>query len=601
MAKEKQAVTLPDFMTVRQLAELISSSPIDVMKKLIANGILASINQQIDFDTAAIVLEEFGYEAQSQTAIEEKAKEQQRTEEITRKWETVYFGEKAENMVARPPIVTIMGHVDHGKTTLLDTIRQANVAGGESGGITQHIGAYRAKHNDRIITFLDTPGHEAFTAMRARGAQGSDIVILVVAADDGVMPTTREALMHARAANVPIVVAITKVDKRNANIEMVKNQLSDLGLTPEDWGGDVFMVPVSSQQKTGIDDLLEALILVADSNSFVANPTGTARGVVIESRMDKSRGAQATLLVLNGTLKRGDVVLAGTSHGRIRAMYDETGKLLEEVGPSTPVSVIGFSEPPEPGERFEKIKNDKEARVIAEQRMDDKADEIQLPTRTFTLEDAFARFQAGKVKELTVILKVDVQGSLQPILEGLKNVSEKNPEGIRINVLASDVGDVSDSDIMLAAASSAIVMAFHVEISPAARALASTHSVDIRVYSIIYKLFEDMELALKGMLEPKFEAKTIGIAEVRQVFKISRLGSIAGSYVREGEIRRNAKVRVKRNGKVLMDNASVGSLKRVTEDVREVRTGFECGIGLDGFSAFETGDMLEFFVMERVN
>jgi len=601
MAKEKQAVTLPDFMTVRQLAELISSSPIDVMKKLIANGILASINQQIDFDTAAIVLEEFGYEAQSQTAIEEKAKEQQRTEEITRKWETVYYGEKAENMVARPPIVTIMGHVDHGKTTLLDTIRQANVAGGESGGITQHIGAYRAKHNDRIITFLDTPGHEAFTAMRARGAQGSDIVILVVAADDGVMPTTREALMHARAANVPIVVAITKVDKRNANIEMVKNQLSDLGLTPEDWGGDVFMVPVSSQQKTGIDDLLEALILVADSNSFVANPTGTARGVVIESRMDKSRGAQATLLVLNGTLKRGDVVLAGTSHGRIRAMYDETGKLLEEVGPSTPVSVIGFSEPPEPGERFEKIKNDKEARAIAEQRMDDKADEIQLPTRTFTLEDAFARFQAGKVKELTVILKVDVQGSLQPILEGLKNVSEKNPEGIRINVLASDVGDVSDSDIMLAAASSAIVMAFHVEVSPAARALASTHSVDIRVYSIIYKLFEDMELALKGMLEPKFEAKTIGIAEVRQVFKISRLGSIAGSYVREGEIRRNAKVRVKRNGKVLMDNASVGSLKRVTEDVREVRTGFECGIGLDGFSAFETGDMLEFFVMERVN
>ena len=601
MAKEKQVVTLPDFMTVRQLAEIISSSPIDVMKKLIANGILASINQQIDFDTAAIVLEEFGYEAQSQSAIEEKAKEQQRTEEITRKWETVYYGEKAENMVTRPPIVTIMGHVDHGKTTLLDTIRKANVAAGESGGITQHIGAYRAKHNDRIITFLDTPGHEAFTAMRARGAQGSDIVILVVAADDGVMQTTREALMHARAANVPIVVAITKIDKRNANVEMVKNQLSDLGLTPEDWGGDVFMIPVSAQQKTGIDDLLEALLLVADSNSFVANPSGVARGVVVESRMDKNRGAQATLLLLNGTLKRGDVVIAGTSHGRIRAMYDETGKLVEEVGPSTPVSVIGFNEPPAPGERFEKMKNDKEARALSEQRLSDKADENQLPTRTFTLEDAFARFQAGKAKELNVILKVDVQGSLQPILDGLKSVSEKNPEGIRINVLASDVGDVSDSDIMLASASSAIVMAFHVDVSPAARSLASTHNVDIRVYSVIYKLFEDMELALKGMLEPKFEPKTIGVAEVRQTFKISRLGVIAGSYVREGEIRRNAKVRVKRAGKVLIDNASVGSLKRMNEDVREVRTGFECGIGLDNFSAFEVGDLLEFFVMERVN
>ncbi len=601
MAKEKQAVTLPDFITVRQLAETINSSPIDVMKKLIANGTLASINQQIDFDTAAIVLEEFGYEAQSQSAIDEKAKEQQRTEEITRKWETVYYGEKAENMVVRPPIVTIMGHVDHGKTTLLDTIRKANVAAGESGGITQHIGAYRAKHNDRVITFLDTPGHEAFTAMRARGAQGSDIVVLVVAADDGVMQTTREALMHARAANVPIVVAITKIDKRNANVEMVKNQLSDLGLTPEDWGGDVFMVPVSSQQKTGIDDLLEALLLVADSNSFVGNPTGTPRGVVIESRMDKSRGAQATLLVLNGTLKRGDVVVAGTSYGRIRAMYDETGKLVDEVGPSTPVSVIGLNEPPEPGERFEKMKNDKEARVLIEQRLDDKTDNTVLAPRTFTLEDAFARFQAGKVKELTVILKVDVQGSLQPILEGLKNVSEKNPEGIRINVLASDVGDVSDSDILLAAASSAIVMAFHVEVSPAARILAATHSVDIRVYSVIYKLFEDMELALKGMLEPKFEAKTIGVAEVRQVFKISRLGSIAGCYVRDGEIRRNAKVRVKRNGKVLSDNNTVGSLKRVNDDVREVRTGFECGVGLDSFSAFEAGDVLEFFVMERVN
>jgi translation initiation factor IF-2 len=601
MAKEKQVVVLPDFMTVRQLAETIHSSPIDVMKKLIANGILASINQQIDFETAAIVLEELGFEAQAQSAIDAKEKEQARTEEITRKWETVYYGEKAENMITRPPIVTIMGHVDHGKTTLLDTIRKANVAAGESGGITQHIGAYRAKHNDRQITFLDTPGHEAFTAMRARGAQGSDIVVLVVAADDGVMQTTREALNHARAANVPIVVAITKIDKRNANIEMVKNQLSELELTPEDWGGDVFMIPVSAQQKTGIDDLLEALLLVADSNSFVANPKGTSRGVVIESRMEKSKGALATLLVLNGTLKRGDVVVAGTAYGRIRAMYDEAGKSVDEVGPSTPVSVIGLNEPPNPGERFERMKNDKEARAIVEERLQEKADAATLPARTFTLEDAFARFQAGKVKELNVILKVDVQGSLQPIVDGLKSVSEKNPEGIRINILASDVGDVSDSDIMLADASTAIVIAFHVNVSPAARATAATHSVDIREYSIIYKLFEDMELALKGMLEPKFEPKTIGTAEVRQVFTISRVGKIAGCYVREGEIRRNAKVRVKRGSKVILETATVGSLKRNTEDVREVRTGFECGVSIDGFNEFETGDLIEFFVMERVN
>jgi translation initiation factor IF-2 len=601
MAKEKQVVVIPDFVTVRQLADAIHASPIEVMKKLISNGIMASINQQIDFDTAAIVAGEFSYEVQSETAIAEQAKEQKRSEEMTRKWESIYAGESADQLVNRPPIVTILGHVDHGKTTLLDTIRKANVAAGEAGGITQHIGAYRAKHNERIITFLDTPGHEAFTAMRARGANGADLAILVVAADDGVMPTTREALAHARAANVPIVVAITKIDKRNANVEMVKKQLSDLELVPDDWGGTTMMVPVAAQQGTGIDDLLEAILLVTDEANIVANPVGTARGVVIESRVDKSRGTLATLLVMNGTLKKGDIVVAGTAYGRVRAMYDEFSKPLDDAPPSTPVSVLGLGGMPEPGERFEIVKNDRAARDIVQERLDAKAARENQPIPALSLEDIFKQYQAGKAKELNVVLKVDVQGSLQPILDRLKEISANNPEGIRLNVLASDAGAVTENDVMLADASKAIVIGFHTEVANSARGMAANHGVEIRQYDIIYKLFEDMELALKGMLEPKYEPKTIGMAEVRQIFKISKVGAIAGSYVREGELRRNAKVRVKRGGKVIVESTTVNALKRFNEDVREVRTGFECGVSLDGFHEFQEGDQLEFFVMERVN
>lgn len=601
MGKEKNAVIVPDFLTVRQLAEITSSSPIEVMKRLIANGIMAAINQQIDFDTAAVVIEEMGFEAVSESALAAQAKEEKRAEEITRKWEQIYAGEKTENLITRPPVVTILGHVDHGKTTLLDTIRRANVAAGEAGGITQHIGAYRVKHRDRWITFLDTPGHEAFTAMRARGAQGADIAILVVAADDGVMPTTREALNHARAANVPIVVAITKIDKRNANIERVKQQLAELELVPDDWDGDTLMVPVAAINGQGVEDLLEAILLVADENDFVANPAGTARGVVLESQVDKNRGTLATLLVLNGTLKRGDVVLAGTAYGRIKAMYDEHGKPINEATPSTPVSVLGLNETPEPGERFERVKNDKIARSMADERLDAQAAAAHEPARTFTLEDIFAQFQSGKTKELNIILKVDVHGSLQPIVDSLRNISEKNEEGIKINILLAEVGAVNENDVMLADASKAIVIGFNSEISSAARSAASSRNVDIRTYNIIYKLFEDIELALKGMLEPKYESKTIGTAEVRQLFKISRIGVIAGSYIREGEVRRGAKARVKRQGKILVDNAPISSLKRFNEDVREVRTGFECGISLDGFDDFQEGDLIEFFVMERVN
>ncbi len=601
MGKEKNAIIVPDFLTVRQLAEITSASPIEVMKRLIANGIMAAINQQIDFDTAAVVIEEMGFEAVSESALAQQVKEDKRAEDMTRKWEQIYAGEKTENLITRPPVVTILGHVDHGKTTLLDTIRRANVAAGEAGGITQHIGAYRVKHQDRWITFLDTPGHEAFTAMRARGAQGADIAILVVAADDGVMPTTREALNHVRVANVPIVVAITKIDKRNANIDRVKQQLAELGVVPDDWDGDTLMVPVAALNGQGVEDLLEAILLVADENDFVANPQGISRGVVIESQVDRNRGTMATLLVLNGTLKRGEVVVAGTSFGRIKAMYDEHGKPIDEATPSTPVSVLGLNETPEPGERFERVKNDKVARTIAEDRLEAQAAAFTEPARTFTLEDIFAQFRAGKAKELNIILKVDVHGSLQPILDSLQTISEKNEEGIKVNLLVAEVGAVNENDVMLADASKAIVIGFSTEISSAARSAATFRNVDIRSYNIIYKLFEDIELALKGMLDPKFEPKTIGMAEVRQIFKISKIGVIAGSYVRDGEVRRGSKARVKRQGKILVDNASISSLKRFNEDVREVRTGFECGISLDGFNDFQEGDLVEFFIMERVN
>lgn len=601
MAKEKISVLVPDYLTVRELADLIKQSPIEVMKKLISNGIMVSINQQIDYETAALVMEDLGYEAQSASVVAVQEAEQKRSEEQNKKFEQIYAGEKREDLSTRPPIVTILGHVDHGKTTLLDTIRSANVAGGEAGGITQHIGAYRVKHNDRMITFLDTPGHEAFTAMRARGAQGADIAILVVAADDGVMPTTREALNHARAANIPIIVAITKIDKNNANVDRVKQQLADLELVPDDWDGDTMMIPVSAPRKKGIEDLLEAIILVADSSQFVANPKGVARGVVIESRVDRNRGTLATLLVMNGTLKVGDVVVVGTSYGRIKAMYDEKGVAMKTADPSTPVSVLGLNEPPLPGDRFETVKNDREARTITDERILVNKQQALQPQRAFSLEDLFANIQAGQAKELNLVVKVDVHGSLQPVVDSLNELSDKNTEGIKVRILAAEVGNITESDIMLASASQAIVIGFNVEVPSAARNSAQAHHVDIRTYTIIYKLLEDIELALAGLLEPKYEARTIGTAEVRQLFKIAKVGVIAGSYMLEGEARRNAKARVLRAGKVLVESVGISSLKRFNEDVREVRTGFECGISLDGFNDLQEGDKIEFFIMERVN
>jgi translation initiation factor IF-2 len=561
MAQEKQIILVPDYLTVRELADLIDASPIEIMKRLIANGIMASINQQID-----------------------------------------YTREKPESLQPRPPIVTILGHVDHGKTTLLDTIRKTKVAEGEAGGITQGIGAYRVIHDNRQITFLDTPGHEAFTAMRARGAQGADIVVLVVAADDGVMPTTREALNHARAANVPIVVAITKIDKRNANVDKVKQELAELGLEPMDWDGDTFVVPVSAIQGEGIEDLLEAILLTTDEHEIVANPNGDPTGTVLEARVDRSRGVIATLLVFNGTLKLGDVVVAGASYGRLKAMFDENSLAVKSAPPSTPVAVLGLHDLPQPGDTFDVMKNEKAARALVDERKQAVAAQRYQPVRgAVTLEDIFAQFRAGETKELNVILKVDVQGSLQPIVDKLESISGENKEGIRLRLLAADVGNISESDVMLASASGAIVIGFKVDVDNAARRTADSHGVDIRLYDVIYKLFEDVELALKGMLEPVYAEKTIGVAEVRQVFRISKVGTIAGCMVRDGEARRNARARVKRDGQVLVENSAVSSLKRIQEDVREVRAGFECGVGLATFGDFEEGDIIEFFVSERVS
>ena len=598
MAKEKQVILVPDYLTVRELAELIEASPIEVMKQLIANGIMASINQQVDFDTAAIVIEEMGFEAQSESALVAQEKQEEAAKAQT--WRQLYAEEKPENLTVRPPIVAILGHVDHGKTTLLDTIRKTHVAEGEAGGITQHIGAYRAQHNGRQITFLDTPGHEAFTAMRARGAQGADIAVLVVAADDGVMPTTREAINHARAANVPIVVAVTKVDKRNSNIERVKQQLAEVELVPDDWDGNTMVVPVSALQGEGIEDLLEAILLVAEDSSIVANPKANPAGVVLEANVNPSRGVIATLLVLNGNLERGDTIIAGSAYGRIKAMFDEAGNQVKTAGPSTPVAVMGLSDLPEPGDSFEAVKSEKAARQIIAERETEEADGTAA-RQPVSLQDVFAQIASGHAKELTMILKTDFQGTLQPIVDSLDTLSQNNPEGIRINILAADTGNIGESDVMLASASGAIIIGFNVDIDSAARRSADSQSVDIRLYNVIYKLLEDIELALHGMLEPQYAEKLIGSAEVRQVFRISRLGSIAGSYVRDGVIRRNARARVLRNDQVLAQDVPVASLKRINEDVREVRAGFECGIGLDGFNNFEEGDIIEFFVTERVS
>jgi translation initiation factor IF-2 len=584
-------IEIPDTLTVRDLADRIEASPIDVIKHLMANGVMANINQQIDFDTAAIVIAEFGYEAQAAEKLEADA-----SEDATQlpRWRRMLDDEDPDTLVDRPPVVTILGHVDHGKTTLLDAIRQEQVAAGEAGGITQHIGAYQIAHNDRPITFLDTPGHAAFTAMRARGAQGADIAVLVVAADDGVMPQTREALAHARAAQVPMVVALNKVDRPNANPDKVKQELADVGLVPDEWEGDTMVVPVSAKQGSGIEDLIEAIILVADSAEIQANPEGKVFGTVIEGELDKSKGVLATLLVQNGTLHVSDVVMAGNAQGRVRAMFDYQGKAIKEAAPSTPVSVLGLSDVPRAGEVFTLVESEREAKAIIKARQDK---EITAPrtAAAMTLDQVFEAYQAGETQELRLVVKADVQGSLEPIINSLEELSVGD---IRINVLHSATGNIGEDDVMLAAASGAIVIGFNVAADQSAKRAAETERVDIRLYDVIYRVTEDIEKALKGMLKPEKRVVELGEAEVLKIFTIPKQGKIAGCRVLKGEIRRNARMRVVREEENLHEGP-IASLKHEKEDVTEIREGFECGIALKGFEAFKKGDKLMAFVIEE--
>jgi translation initiation factor IF-2 len=592
MAETKTLLEIPAFITVRELAGKMGISPINVIKELMANGIMANINQMIDFDTAAIVAGEMGFDV---VAHEEVVEPEIEAEEQTG-WRKVLSEERAADLTPRPPIVTMLGHVDHGKTSLLDVIRQTNVTAGEAGGITQHIGAYQTEKDRKLITFLDTPGHEAFTAMRARGAQATDIAILVVASDDGIMPQTREAIDHARAARVPIIVALNKIDLPSSRPDVVKQQLADLDLVPDDWDGDTMVIPVSAKEKLGIDDLLEAILLVAEEADPKANPEAPASGTVLEAKIERGKGIMTTILVQNGTLHLGDTLLVGEHHGRIKSMFDYTGRRVKEAGPSTPVAVSGLDGIPAAGEQFSVVESEKVARKLIDEAREEARATTTARGRSTTLDEFFARLQEGETKTLTLIVKADVQGSLEPIVTSLERLKG---EEVDLDILRAATGPITESDVMLASASDAIILGFNVDADPIARNAANSEEVQIRTYNIIYKLIEDVEKAIKGMLAPVYEETVIGRAEVRQVFRIRNVGAIAGSYMRTGEGRRNAKARVVRNSR-LVYSGSVSSLKHLQDNVREVKAGFEFGVGIDGFNDFQEGDIIEFFVTQRV-
>jgi len=609
-----KVLELPASISLRDLAARMNVSPINVIRELMQNGVMATINQQLDFDTAAIVASAFGWEAQPIPLVtESQAPELPATTTDSKAApastlrQRLLAKEQAENegaLKTRPPVVTVMGHVDHGKTSLLDAIRKTDVASTEAGGITQHIGAYMVEHQGRKITFLDTPGHEAFTAMRARGAQVTDIAVLVVAADDGVMPQTREAIAHARAAQVPIIVAVNKIDKPNARPEMVKKELSELGLVPDEWGGNTLFIPVSAKQRTGIEDLLEGILLVAESlDTIKANPNRAAVGTIIESQLSKSKGPIATVLVQNGTLHVGDAFVAGSTYGRVRAMFDFRGQSVKKAGPSMPVSITGLSEVPAAGDILEVVEDERTARALAMQNQTRLAKEREA-RRITNLEQLFALAQANKAQKMLFIVKADTQGSLQPLVEQLYKLNPpetaQNAEAVRLEVIYQGTGDVTESDVNLAIASGAVILGYEVGVDTAARRKAESNHVDIRLYDVIYNLIEDVEKALKGSLAPKIVEKVIGTAEVKQTFKIAKVGIVAGVRVTSGVAARNAKVRVRR-GDQLVHTGTVASLKRLTEDVKEVRQGFECGLSIEGFQDFKPGDLLEFFVEEQTS
>ncbi len=587
-----QTVALPSVLTVAELAEALHTTPIAIIKELINHRIMATINQQIDYATASQVAEALNI------PTEEKVSETLAGTLVMTAEQRQKEANDDPDAVTRPPVVTIMGHVDHGKTKLLDAIRSANVAEGEAGGITQHIGAYQIELQGRKITFLDTPGHEAFTQMRARGAQITDIAVLVVAADDGVMPTTLEAIAHARAANVPIVVAINKIDRPDANPDRVKQQLAENGLIAEDYGGDIPTVEVSARERLGIEELLEVILLVADLQELKANPNRPAAGVVIESRVDRTRGVVATVLIQTGTLGLRDVIVAGGTYGRIRAMNDDRGRKARQARPSMPVEILGLLETPEAGDPVQVVADEREARAIAEERVLQRRVGVQSGERPVRLEELGKQIKSGQAKELRIIIKADVQGSLGAIQNALGRVAEEQ-QTIQLRILQALTGAVTESDVTFAAASGAIVIGFNVRPDAAAQRAAAASNVDVRFYNVIYGLIDDIEAAMKGLLEPESREVTDGYAEVRQIFRLPNRIQAAGLYVIDGRAIRNDRVRVLRSGTVVHDG-TVSALKRFKDDAREVASGYECGLSLDTFNDFQEGDQLEFYHVEKV-
>ncbi|MDU7109985.1 MAG: translation initiation factor IF-2 [Clostridium perfringens] len=584
LEQDVEVIEIGKTITVKELAEKLNKPVNDVIKTLIFTGVMAAINQEIDFETAEKVAEKYEvavYEKEEENTLEEFEEETDVEE---------------ENLAKRPPIITVMGHVDHGKTSLLDVIRQTNVTAGEAGGITQHIGAYQVRYHDNKITFLDTPGHEAFTAMRARGAQITDVVILVVAADDGIMPQTVEAINHCKAANVPMIVAINKMDREGANPDRVKQELTEHGLVVEDWGGDIIAVPVSAKTRENIDTLLEMVLLTSEMQELKADAGRKAKGTVVEAKLDKGRGAVATLLVQNGTLHMGDSIIVGSTYGRIRAMFDDSGKKIKSAGPSIPVEVLGLSEVPAAGDRFTVVKDEKTARNMAEARKEKIRQESFATSHRVSLEDLYSQIKEGSVKELSVIVKADVQGSVEAIKASLEKLST---DDVKVRVIHGAVGAISETDITLAAASNAIVIGFNVRPDNNAVAASERDGVEVKTYRVIYDAIEDIKSAMIGMLDPEYKEVVLGTAEIRATYKISNVGTIAGGYVLTGKLVRNADVRVIREGIVIFES-KLASLKRFKDDVKEVNAGYECGFSVEKFNDIKEGDIIEAYTMEAV-
>src|SRR5216110_831902 len=597
---DRRAV-LPPTLSVKDLADKLAVSPVEVIKKLMTSNIMATINQVIDFATAEIVADEFGYTVEPVASEDVVATEAAAGDGdvVTTSREELFSLAKEDpgKLKPRPPIVTVLGHVDHGKTSILDAIRKTHVAAGEAGGITQRIGAYKIETADgQPVVFIDTPGHEAFTAMRARGAKVTDLVVLVVAADDGVMPQTVEAINHARAAEVPILVAVNKIDKPDANPERVKQELGNHGLAPEDWGGDTIVVPVSAKTKEGIPQLLDMILLQADVLELRANPGRLAKGTIVEARLDRGRGPVATVLVQEGTLKVGDAFVCGTQYGRIRAMVDDKGRRIDAAGPSTPVEILGLGGVPEAGDVFVAVQDDQKARQVAEHRRAKQRDAEMAKTAKVSLDELYQQIQTGEVKELKVVLKADVQGSVEALSEALRRLST---DDVRLAVLHGSVGGITESDVLLASASNAVIIGFNVRPEPKAAALAEREGVDIRSYTVIYEAVNDVRDALEGLLEPTLQEKVLGRAEVRQAFTVSGIGQVAGCFVTDGKILRGAKARLLRDHVVVHDGR-IASLKRFKEDAREVAGGYECGMSLEGYQDVKVGDVIEAYEVEQV-